>query len=43
VSAHDGQTFHIALTDIPEGETTVAIKVVDMLGEEVVNLVTLAE
>lgn len=50
--AYDGQTFHIALTDLPEkktdlvegsytlpspdGKTTVAVKITDMLGEEVV-------
>ena len=49
--AYDGQTFNIALTDLPEkktdlvegtytltaleGETTVAVKITDMLGEEV--------
>lgn len=54
--AYDGQTFHIALTDLPEkktdlvggsytlpapeGETTVAVKITDMLGEEVLHLVT---
>lgn len=52
--AYDGQTFHIALTDLPEkktelvngsytlpapeGETTVAVKITDMLGEEVVDM-----
>jgi len=50
--AYDGQSFNIALTDLPEkktdlvngsytlpapdGKTTVAVKIVDMLGEEVV-------
>jgi SAM-dependent methyltransferase len=54
--AYNGQTFHIALTDLPEkktelvngsytlpapdGETTVAVKITDMLGEEVLHLVT---
>lgn len=49
--AYDGQSFNIALTDLPEkktdlvnggytlpapeGKTTVAVKIVDMLGEEV--------
>lgn len=51
--AHDGQTFNIALTDLPEkktdlvngsytlpapeDKTTVAVKIVDMLGEEVIH------
>lgn len=52
--AYDGQSFNIALTDLPEkktdlvtgsytlpapdGKTTVAVKIVDMLGEEVIVL-----
>lgn len=52
--AYNGQSFNIALTDLPEkktdlvngsytlpapdGKTTVAVKIVDMLGEEVVIL-----
>jgi DNA modification methylase len=51
--AYDGQSFNIALTDLPEkktdlvtgsytlpapeGKTTVAVKIVDMLGEEVIH------
>jgi len=50
-TAHDGQVFNVALTDVPErktdlvagryelpapaGPTTVAVKLTDMLGEEV--------
>ena len=57
--AYDGQSFNIALTDLPvkktdlvtgkyvlpapDSETTVAVKIVDMLGEEVVNLSTVTE
>jgi DNA modification methylase len=55
--AYNGQSFNIALTDLPEkktdlvsgsytlpapeGKTTVAVKIVDMLGEEVVSLTEL--
>ena len=55
--AYDGQSFNIALTDLPEkktdlvngsytlpapeGKTIVAVKIVDMLGEEVVCLTEL--
>ena len=51
--AYDGETFNVALADVPErktdlvagvyeldapaGETTVAVKVTDMLGEEVLK------
>jgi hypothetical protein len=49
-TAHDGQVFNVALSDVPErksdlvsgryelfapgGPTTVAVKITDMLGEE---------
>ncbi len=50
-TAHDGNVFNVALSDVPEkktdyvqgkyelpasrGKTTVAVKIIDMLGEEV--------
>ncbi len=56
--AYDGQTFEIAIADIPErkadlvhgtyelglpaGSTAVAVRITDMLGEEVLEVLTVA-
>jgi hypothetical protein len=42
-TAYDGSVFRVALSDVPgkkEGETTVAVKIIDMLGEEVLVVKT---